>query len=115
MQPVQQASAGLQALEDQIIHVRIMPAVSRNEGTARPASAFKVDERCVILIPELQPSTSDRRAFLQLGQQEGGIQIAGRVRRPDIDPGILILLPSKELAAVGDLLPDDFRLVPTSL
>ena len=93
--------------QQQVVHVRVVPAVRGHDRPAQQAACLERRERRVVALPDREPRGRDALGLLELRGEERGDDLARQVRRADVDPGVLVDLAAEELRAVGALLADD--------
>ena len=92
---------------EQVVQVRVVAAIARDDRPPDRAGRLEVRERFVVPLPDVEPARRDGVGLLHLRPQERGDDLAGQVRRTEVDPGVLVDLAPEELAAIRALLPDD--------
>ena len=108
-QIINQRSPLLQALCLDIEHMPVVHAPFRHHRQFNLPAFSQGTQIFIIPVPGRQPGVVDFLRNLQLCIEIGGVHVAGQVGRAIVDPGVLVDLSPIILAAVGALLPDDFR------
>ena len=102
-----QSGALLEAAQLDIVHMRIMHAISRYLHALDQAALFQRRQPCVVLLPAGHARGGDGRALFQLRKQVGGVELAGQERGTDIHPSVFIHLSPVEAAAVRTFFTDN--------
>src|SRR5262245_38922000 len=79
-----------------VIHVRVMNAMRRHDRSSQDAFLLEVGECLVIALPDCKPSRRQLLGSFELRPQEGRDDIAGKERRSQIHPRVLVDLSPKE-------------------
>ena len=86
----------------------IVDTVGRHLHALDQTAFLQRRKPCLVLLPAGHASRGDGRALLQLRQQIGGVEFAGKEGGADVHPSIFIHLPPVEAAAIRALFADDF-------
>src|SRR6266511_5937064 len=98
LQSVDECTPRLQIFQQKVVHVRVMRPIFRNNRATYYSRLLKGSQPLVICSPYLEAAACDGIDFLHLGPKEGSQYFTWKIGRADIDPGVLIDLPTEELA-----------------
>src|SRR6185369_5696307 len=100
--------SALQVRQEDVIHVRVLPAMSGHCRPPQQSALLKPGKGLMITIPERDSARSDLAGIFQLSPKKRSGDLARQVRRPNVAPCVLVHLAAKELASIRAFFTDDF-------
>ena len=106
-QAAQKARPLVQVRRLDIKHVRVMFAAGRNRRQRDPAAGRQRRQQLAVQLPAPHPVLDNQLRIFKLRKEISRVDIAGKKRRADRNPGIFIDLPAPELTSVRPFFPDN--------